>query len=150
MTLHKMWLQILTLPKKLARKMFSVCMVPFWIWSQKWLKLSQKVTNLCSICRLENVSHMRLSKIWVTTITRSVEKILAAKKMLQPPTTLVPKFAGIQQLSNHVCHDVGISYSFASYQGFSPIFSLKTAHFRWSETESLMFELKNDRYPLRV
>ena len=36
----------------------------------------------------------RLSKIWVTTITRSVEKILAAKKMLQPPTTLLPKFAG--------------------------------------------------------
>ena len=76
------------------------------------------------------ISVKRLSKIWVTTITRSVEKILAATKMLQPPTTLVPKFEGIQQLSNHVCHDVGISYSFASYQGFSPIFSLKTAHFR--------------------
>ena len=57
----------------------------------------------------------RLSKIWVTTITRSVEKILAANKMLKPPTTLVPKFAGIQQLFKHVCHDVGISYSFASY-----------------------------------
>ena len=73
---------------------------------------------------------MRLSKIWVTTITRSVEKILAGKKMLQPPTTLVPKFTGNQQLSNHVCHDIGISYSFASNQRFSHIFSLKTANFR--------------------
>ena len=27
---------------------------------------------------------MRLSKIWVTTITRSVEKILAAKQISQP------------------------------------------------------------------
>ena len=35
-----------------------------------------------------------LSKIWVTTIIRSVEKILAAKKMLQPTTTLVPNFKG--------------------------------------------------------
>ena len=60
----------------------------------------------------------------------ALKKILAAKKMLQPPTTLVPKFAGIQQLSNHVCHDVGISYRFVNNQGFSPIFSLKTAHFR--------------------
>ena len=38
--------------------MFFVCMVPFRIWSQKRLKLSQKVTNLCSICRLGNVTHM--------------------------------------------------------------------------------------------
>ena len=49
----------------------------------------------------------------VTTITCSIEKILAAKKLLQPPTTLVPKVAGNQQLSKHVCHDMGISFSFA-------------------------------------
>ena len=64
----------------------------------------------------------RLSKICDTTVTRNVEKILAAKQMLQPPTTLVPKFTWNQQLSNHVCHEIGISYSFASNQGFSPIF----------------------------
>ena len=68
--------------------------------------------------------------IWVTTITRSVEKILAAKQMLQPPTTLVPKFTGNQQLSNHVCHEIGISYSFDSNQVFSHIFPLQTANFR--------------------
>ena len=52
---------------------------------------------------------MRPSKIKVTTIARSVEKILAVKQMLNPPTTLVPKFAGNQQVSNHVCPDIGVS-----------------------------------------
>ena len=76
------------------------------------------------------ISFRRLSKIWVTAITRSVEKILVTQKMLQPPPTLVPNFPGNEQLSNHVCHDIGISYSFARNQGFSPIFPLKTANFR--------------------
>ena len=67
---------------------------------------SQGFTLLKGALQCTDVS-MRLSKIWVTTTTRSVEKILAAKKVLQPPTTLVPKIAGIQQLSNNVCHDVG-------------------------------------------
>ena len=43
---------------------------------------------------------------------------------------LVPKFTGNQQLSNHVCHEIGISYSFDSNQVFSHIFPLKTANFR--------------------
>ena len=72
----------------------------------------------------------RPSNISVNILCHDVEKILAAKKVLLTPITLVPKFPGIPQLSNHVCHDVGISYSFASNQGFSPISPLKTANFR--------------------
>ena len=74
--------------------------------------------------------HKRPSNISVNIFCHDVEKILAAKKMLLTPITWVLKFPGIPQLSNHVCHDVGISYRFASNQGFSPIFTLKTAHFR--------------------
>ena len=48
--------------------MFFVCMVPFRIWSQKRLKLSQKVTNLCSICRLGNVTHMWTAPYGATII----------------------------------------------------------------------------------
>ena len=87
--------------------------------------------------------------ISVNILSHGVEKILVTKIMLKPPTTLVPKFARIEQLSNHVCHDIGISYSFANNQGFSPISPLKTANFRWSETESPIIELKNNRYPFR-
>ena len=36
--------------------------------------------------------------MWVTTITRSVEKTLADKKLLKPTP----------QLSNHVCHDIRV------------------------------------------
>ena len=54
---------------------FSFCFYgPFWIWSKKCLELSQKVTNLRSICRLGNVTHMYIctyvhngtlfSKVW--------------------------------------------------------------------------------------
>ena len=53
------------------------------------------------------------SKISVTSVSQSVDKTLALKLMLQTPITLVPKLACHQQLSNHVCHDIGTSYSFA-------------------------------------
>ena len=58
-TLHKKWLHILTLPEKLCRIFFYFFYGNIFIWSQKWLKLSQKVTNFCSVCRLGNVSHMK-------------------------------------------------------------------------------------------
>jgi len=51
----------------------------------------------------------RPSNISVNILSHGVEKILVTKIMLKPPTTLVPKFAGIEQLSNHVCHDIVIS-----------------------------------------
>ena len=35
-------------------------------------------------------------------------------------------------------------------KGFLPFPPLKTPNFRWSETESPMFELKYDRYPFKV
>ena len=73
-TLYKKWLHILTLPNQLCRKLCFVCMVPIWIWSQKWLKLSQKVTNLCSLCRLGNVTHIDYSLFWDS---RSSEKMAA-------------------------------------------------------------------------
>jgi len=87
-----------------------------------------QVTSSKSI-KLMAISHTRPSNISVNILSHNVEKILVTKTMLTPPTTQVPKFAGIQQLFNHVCHDVGTLYSFAINQGFSRISPLKTAYF---------------------
>ena len=70
-----------------------------------------KVVGMTKLCR--HVHLKRPSKLSVTTVSQSVEKILAVKLMLQTPMTLVPKFAGHQQLSNHVCYDIGLIHIFA-------------------------------------